>query len=124
MNEMRTSDKEINSNLTLQRILDLMEKKNIKQKKLADYLGISVSIFTNWKYRDGNSYLHYLDRIAEFLNVSPSYLVTGEKTSDNELTAREENLLRKYRGIDEKSRQMIDSLLDYFASKNDDFGPG
>ncbi len=72
----------------------------------------------------GNSYLHYLDRIAEFLNVSPSYLVTGEKTSDNELTAREENLLRKYRGIDEKSRQMIDSLLDYFASKNDDFGPG
>lgn len=119
---MRTSDKEINSNSTIQRILNLLEKKKIKQKELADYLGISTSIFTNWKYRNGSSYLNYLDRIAEFLNVSPSYLVTGEKTSDNELTSREEKMLKIYRGIDEKSRQMIDSLIDYIASKNIEFG--
>ena len=42
---MKTSDKDLNKNSTIQRILDLLEKKNIKQKELANYLGISTSIF-------------------------------------------------------------------------------
>ena len=74
---MKTSDKDLNKNSTIQRILDLLEKKNIKQKELANYLGISTSIFTNWKYRNGNSYMNYLDKIATFLNLEfPGILLT------------------------------------------------
>lgn len=119
---VKTSDKDLNKNSTIQRILDLLEKKNIKQKELANYLGISTSIFTNWKYRNGNSYMNYLDKIATFLNVSPAYLINGEITADNELTNREEKFLKIYREIDEKSRQMIDHLLEYIVSQNTEVG--
>ena len=119
---MKTSDKELSKNSTIQRILDLLKKKNIRQKELADFLGISTSIFTNWKYRNGNSYMKYLDKIAAFLDVSPAYLINGEKTGDNELTDREEKLLKVYRETDDESRRMIDCLIEYIVSKNTEAG--
>ena len=66
--------------------------------------------------------MNYLDKIATFLNVSPAYLINGEKTADNELTNREEKFLKIYREIDEKSRQMIDHLLEYIVSQNTEVG--
>ena len=66
--------------------------------------------------------MNYLDKIATFLNVSPAYLINGEKTADNELTNREEKFLKKYREIDEKSRQIIDHLLEYIVSQNTEVG--
>jgi len=119
---VKTSDKELSKNSTIQRILDLLKKKNIRQKELADFLGISTSIFTNWKYRNGNSYMKYLDKIAAFLDVSPAYLINGEKTGDNELTDREEKLLKVYRETDDESRRMIDCLIEYIVSKNTEAG--
>ena len=63
---------------TLDKILELIEKNNIKQKDLTDYLGISKNAFTNWKGGFSQSYKRYLPQIAEFFNVSIDYLVGKE----------------------------------------------
>ena len=68
---------------TLDKILALVEKNNIKQKDLTDYLGISKNAFTNWKGGFSQSYNRYLPQIAEFFNVSIDYLVgRDEKQGD------------------------------------------
>lgn len=68
----------------INRITELMENQGISQKSLEEYLGVSIGSYHNWKRNKGNSYFLYIDRIAEFLNVSLSYLITGK---DDQLVA-------------------------------------
>ena len=76
---------------TLDKILELIEKNNIKQKDLTDYLGISKNAFTNWKGGFSQSYNRYLPQIAEFFNVSIDYLVgKDEKETDFTYAAYDE----------------------------------
>lgn len=64
---------------TLDKILELIKKNDIKQKDLTDYLGISKNAFTNWKGGFSQSYNRYLPQIAEFFNVSIDYLAGREE---------------------------------------------
>lgn len=67
---------------TLDKIQELLKKRNKKQKDLTDYLGITKNAFTDWKSGRINSYMKYLPQIAEFLNCSVDYLLgrTDEPT--------------------------------------------
>lgn len=60
--------------LILQRIIDEMKLKNIKQYELTDYLDINRNSFGNWKAGLNKSYLKYKHAIADFLDVSVDYL--------------------------------------------------
>ena len=66
----------------LNKILLLLKEKNIQQKELSDYLGLSKNTMTGWKSGNNNSYKKYLPQIAEFFGVSVDYLV-GNETSDD-----------------------------------------
>ncbi len=59
----------------LNRILELMKEKSIKQRDLTKYLEISEQSFTEWKGGRNNSYIKYINKIADFLNVSTDYLL-------------------------------------------------
>lgn len=48
-------------------------------KALADYLGVSPNVITNWKNGSNHSYRKYIKQIAEFYGVSEGYL-RGDKT--------------------------------------------
>lgn len=62
----------------LTNIIRLLKEKNKKQIELTDFLGISKNIFTDWKSGRNTSYMKYLPKIAEFLNVSVDYLLGNE----------------------------------------------
>ena len=64
---------------TLQRIVKLLKSKNKKQKDLTDFLGITKNAFTNWKSGSNTSYIKYLPKIAEFLEVSVDALLGKEE---------------------------------------------
>ena len=76
----------------LNNILNLLDEKNIQQKVLSDFLGLSKNTITGWKNGNNTSYKKYLPQIAEFFNVSVDYLLGNENTNDftyamyNELT--------------------------------------
>ena len=67
--------KEVNILRTLDKILHLLESRNIKQKDLTDYLGISKNVFTDWKAGKNTSYKKHIVKIAEFFGVSTDYLL-------------------------------------------------
>ena len=62
------------------RIDQLMKTQKKKKKDLNDYLGLTHSTYDNWKNGSSESFLKHIDRIAEFLNVTPNYLLRGTDT--------------------------------------------
>lgn len=56
-------------------ILVILKRKNLKQKDLTDYLGISQNAFTDWKSGRIKSWQKYLPQIAEFLGVTVDELL-------------------------------------------------
>lgn len=88
----------------LNSIIEELKKQKKKQKDLTDYLGLSKNSFTEWKAERSKSYQKYLPQIAEFLNVSVDYLLSGENkkspdTSPDEMSERDRDALRLYRAL-------------------------
>lgn len=65
----------------LDRIIELLKKRGLKQKDLTDHLGITKNSFTNWKNGNNNSYIKYASQIAAFLEVSTDYLFGASEPS-------------------------------------------
>ena len=49
---------------------------------MADYLGISPNVITNWKNGSNRSYRKYIKQIAKFYGVSEGYLLGTEAEKD------------------------------------------
>ena len=60
-----------------QRIFEELKKQGKKQKDLADYIGLSTSAVSDWKKKGTNPSAEYISAIADFLEVSTDYLLTG-----------------------------------------------
>ncbi len=65
-----------------ERLKELRFKKNIKQKELADLLGVSQAQVSRYEnYQDQPSY-EVIEKMAEILDVSPEYLLGKESKSE------------------------------------------
>ncbi|MBQ8092153.1 MAG: helix-turn-helix domain-containing protein [Clostridia bacterium] len=104
------------------RIDQLMISKKKKKKDLNDYLGLTHSSYNNWKLGTNESFLKYIDKIAEFLNVSPNYLLRGTDDiilDDNKQKQNETKLLRLFRSIPEHEADRLLIIVDAFVSSLD-----
>ena len=92
-----------------QRIFEELKKQGKKQKDLALYIGLSTSAVSDWKKKGTNPAAENLSVIADFLNISIEYLLTGkEKCSPTvELTADERELLEIYNNLSPKSQGQV-----------------
>lgn len=63
----------------LARILECMGPGHGAGKELADFLGVSPNVITNWKNGSNRSYRKYLSLIAEHYGVTVDYLLTGKQ---------------------------------------------
>ena len=77
------------------RIDTLLKNKNQKRQALADYAGISVQAFTNWSSRGNFPPSDIALKMAEFLNISIEYLITGKKPDNSEKIKETKELLLK-----------------------------
>lgn len=64
-----------------QRIFSLLESKNLSQKDLAKYAGLSPAAISGWKNKKTSPSSDKLVKISEFLGVSVYYLLTGMEES-------------------------------------------
>ena len=100
----------------LLRILDLLKQQNKTQKNLTDYLGLHPNTFNNWKYQNTQSYLKHLDKIAEYLDVSPGYLIRGNTVGADtaDYTPLETKLINEVRLLTSTQQQALLSLIENF----------
>ena len=78
--------------LISQRIFALLREKNLSQKALSVYAGISPAAISSWKSKNTNPSSDKIIKISEFLQVSPYYLLTGEESDNNLLIADDTNM--------------------------------
>lgn len=100
-----------------QRIFQLLKSKGKMQKELAAYTGISTAAISDWKTHGTNPSSDKIVAIAEFLDVSPEYLLTG-KESEKNLSENEIEVLHIYRKFSDRDQlKIIGRLEQMYESK-------
>lgn len=61
------------------RIFEKVKEKYAEQKDFAEDIGTSASKVSEWKRRKSSSYVKYIDKIAEALDTSVEYLLSGKE---------------------------------------------
>lgn len=99
-------------------VADMIERmKSIKPlKEIIENTGISQPIFSQWKSRNSMPKSDDLYKIAQFLNVSIEYLLTGED-KENNLSQDETELLTNYRLLDDSEKSMLQIMVSALACK-------
>lgn len=100
-----------------QRIFEELKKQGKKQKDLAVYIGLSTSAVSDWKKKGTNPAAENLSIIADFLNISIEYLLTGKEKSSPTvtLTADEQDLLDIYNSLSPKSQGRLRERAEVLA---------
>ena len=101
----------------LVRIMNVMETKGVRQKDLADYLGLSMPSLTQWKTRRTHSYMKHIDRIADFLEVDKDFLLYGDSKKSNydySLTSVEFDIVNIYRKLSDTNKKDLFNIIKTF----------
>ena len=119
---MVEAKRELTRDPIVHRIIALLSEQGKTDKELLEYLGMGRNTFVSWKYGRIKSYQAHINEIAEFLDVSPNYLLRGvddeinvETMSDTEL-----QLIKSYRAADREGQKHIIDMVKYIemATKN------
>jgi transcriptional regulator with XRE-family HTH domain len=107
--KMRNTNRTVADEPVLNRILETMKEKGVNQQDVAQYLGLGNGAFTKWKYDNGKSYMKHLNRIAEYLGVSRTYLLKGinEVVKDEKLSEKEKRLVEVFRELKISEQDMF-----------------
>lgn len=90
------------------RITELLIKQGKTQTELLEALGLHRNNFTEWKAGRKRSYLLYIDEIAKYFDVSPTYLLRGEEDEETmKLSQNEEKLIQMFRYLHPESKEKL-----------------
>lgn len=100
---------------TVGRIFDLLDKTTMEQKEFARLVGVSDDTASDWRRRRSNSYSRpaRLTKIAEVLNTTVEYLLTGEQKEKSEtlsgsgLSEGEELLISLFRMLSQEDKDAV-----------------
>lgn len=93
-----------------ERYCKLRDGMGFKDKDIAERGGFTQSTFSDWKKGKSSPNADKLLKIAQCLNVSMEYLMTGQE-SKYTLTAFEYALVLAYRQADDIGQAMVDRAL-------------
>ena len=93
------------------RILEQSKSSGISQKDLAARIGIRPQAITEWKIGTTSSYTKYLPKIAEALDVSVDYLLSGEKETpivqNDGLSTEARKLLKEFERLNKAGKMFV-----------------
>lgn len=98
------------------KLIELLEERNITAYKLAKDTGISQGLMGEYKNGIKNPTGKNLTKIAEYFNVSTDYLLgktdDPSPASDEEYTEIEKDLVTNYRKLDDEGKIKLDGYLE------------
>ncbi len=107
------------------KIKELREERGIKQKDLADYLGISAGNLCEWEKGRIEPSIENLLKLCNFFNVSLDCLVGKESYLDDDvspvatagLNDKEAEIIKNYRLSNDVGKTAIEITAESFARK-------
>lgn len=93
---------------------DIREDLDLRQKEVADYLGISRSAYSNYENGSRKPDPDTLMKLADFFRVSVDELLGHVPATGTEfsLAAKEKSLIRKYRALSPKGQLRIQKQVE------------
>lgn len=98
---------------TAERIFALLDESGMEQKQFAELIGATDKIVSKWRNSGLKSYRKYLPQIAEVLNTTVEYLLTGEQKEKSEtlsgsgLSEGEELLISLFRMLSQEDKDAV-----------------
>ena len=93
----------------LERMHMLLKEKDLSLKNLSAHLGIAYSNVRVWKSKHEYMPIKHVVKIADFLNVSVKYLLTGEPEEYTEqLTEKQKELLSDYSSLNDDKKVEVE----------------
>jgi len=88
---------------------DLREDRDLHQKEVASYLGVSRSAYSNYENGSREPGIEILKKLADFFRVSMDELLgyTPKKRGELSLGRDERDLVRKYRALSDSGRKRM-----------------
>ena len=78
---------------TADRIFELVDKRYQEQRDFAADLGVVPSMVSAWRNKKSESYMKRLTQIAQLLNTTAEYLLTGNKKKPAPVPKSEDELV-------------------------------
>lgn len=103
---------------TLDRIFEQLTALGIEQKSLAQKIGVRPQAVTDWKNGKTRSYTKYIPQIAEVLDTTAEYLLTGQGPKhrnvpeSDTLSEEDAQLLRQIHALSPAARGKLLGYLD------------
>ena len=114
---MRPAINELTNDPVVLKIMELLKIQGKTEKDLTDHVGLANTTFTKWKYKGVKSYRKHLDKIAEYLEVTPDYLTEGVDDIINlsTMTTSELRLIQLYRRMGNDAKEVLLKTAGYFV---------
>lgn len=94
------------------RLKEARLRKGYTQEQIAEKVGVAKSTYTGYEKGNREPNVNTIGKIMEELNVDANFLWQDETTFPFELSYDEmENLVKKYRDLDNHGREMVDFTL-------------
>ena len=115
---MRQAKRKMTEDPIILRITDMLKIQNRTEKELVQYLGLSNSAFSSWKFENSKGYEKRIDEIAEFLGVTKKYLLEGidDLVNMDTITGTEIKLVKLYRNMGNKERKSLMRICEYLVN--------
>lgn len=102
---------------TVTRIFELLDSTTMEQQEFARLVGVSDDTASNWRRRKSGSYTKYLTQIADVLETTVEYLLTGEKEKPatregDELDEQTARLVDKLRQMAPEDQELLEAQID------------
>lgn len=98
-----------------ERLLELLEEKDISQKDFALTLNIAPTTLNGYIKNRSQPDFELVKNIAEILNISTDFLLDSSGGSSLNLTAKELSLICKLRTLSQEQQQIIYDLVSLSA---------
>ena len=108
-----------------ERVLALLKAKGITQVKFCADTGLPKGTVNGWGKKNRNPSWEAIPIIAEYLDVSEHFLLTGENVDESvalSLSQREIDIIKKYRSLPKENQLMVEAVLELELKRAREWG--
>lgn len=112
---MHNKDNTKEAESILERISAELERQGKTQAELITYLDLPRGTYSSWKLGRSRNFCEHLGSIAEYLDISAGYLVTGDVADKMIENSRELELIKWYRKLSPEKQDAIIQNMKWLA---------
>lgn len=91
-----------------EKIRDARKSQNLTQKQLAEIIGAKHNSVSDWENDKNKPDPDTIELLCGVLKITPNYLL---KSSNEEFSPKEKQIIKKYRDLDPHGKEMVDFTL-------------